>query len=194
MAGDLLTLPLRIGVRTTLFFWRVAEGVAERAVSGALQLAHVFGTDGAPTAVPETEPAVSAEPPPERSTTPRRRPAPADTAAASGPPAPAAAPIISGPVPAEQPPPPAPAHVSEEPVLVREDAEPGAEQGAGAEVRIDPPWAGYDAMRAREVIARLADASAAELAAVQLYETSKRSRQTVLAAVARQLKAANGRG
>jgi hypothetical protein len=49
-------------------------------------------------------------------------------------------------------------------------------------------------MGARQVIDRLGDASPAELAAVQLYESSNRSRQTVLEAVERRLKAANGRG
>jgi hypothetical protein len=49
-------------------------------------------------------------------------------------------------------------------------------------------------MAAREVIARLGDASPAELAAVELYERTHRSRQTVLEAAERRLKAANGRG
>jgi hypothetical protein len=85
-------------------------------------------------------------------------------------------------------------HVSEEPELIREEAEPGAEEGAGASVTINPPWDGYQRMAARQVIARLEGASAAELAAVQLYESSNRSRQTVLEAVERRLKAPNGRG
>ena len=76
---------------------------------------------------------------------------------------------------------------------MREEAEPGAEDGAGASVHVQPPWDGYEHMAAREVIARLGDASAAELAAVELYERSHRSRQTVLEAVERRLKAANGR-
>jgi hypothetical protein len=49
-------------------------------------------------------------------------------------------------------------------------------------------------MSARDVIARLADATPAELAAVSLYETGNRSRQTVLEAVQRQLRTANGGG
>jgi hypothetical protein len=49
-------------------------------------------------------------------------------------------------------------------------------------------------MSARQVTARLGDASAAELAAVQLYESSTRSRQTILSAAARQLRSANGNG
>jgi hypothetical protein len=103
---------------------------------------------------------------------------------------------VSAPTPPEDPPPsiPEPAHVSEEPELVREEAEPGAEEGAGASVTIKPPWDGYRRMGAREVIARLEGANAAELAAVQLFESSTRSRQTVLEAVTRRLKAADGRG
>jgi hypothetical protein len=105
------------------------------------------------------------------------------------------APIVSAPQPenVEAPTAPAPVHVSEEADLVREEAEPGAEEGAGASVTVRPPWDGYERMAAREVIARLGDATAAELAAVQLYESSNRSRQTVLEAVERRLNAANGR-
>ena len=107
-----------------------------------------------------------------------------------------AAPIVSAPDTEELERPGAvePAHVSEEPELVREEAEPGVEDGVGASVRVQPPWEGYEHMAARQVIARLGDASAAELAAVELYERSNRSRQTVLDAVERRLKAANGRG
>lgn len=85
-----------------------------------------------------------------------------------------------------------PFHVSEEPELVREEAEPGAEEGAGAEVTVTEPWEGYGRMNAREVIARARSASVAELAAVRLYESGHRSRQTVLTAVDRELKTANG--
>jgi hypothetical protein len=70
---------------------------------------------------------------------------------------------------------------------VREEAEPGAEDGAGAQVTIDEPWDGYARLNARDVIARLSGASPAELAAVTLYETAHRARQTVLSAVERQL-------
>ena len=85
-----------------------------------------------------------------------------------------------------------PAHVSEEPELVREDAEPGAEDGAGASVNVLEPWDGYAAMSAREVIERAEEATPAELAAVRLYEARHQSRQTVLAAVDRQLELGDG--
>jgi hypothetical protein len=90
--------------------------------------------------------------------------------------------------PQSGPPAEAPAHVSEEPVLVEEFAEAGVENGAGPELHIHEPWTGYQKMSARDITARLAGASAAELAAVKLYESSNRGRQTILAAVARHLR------
>jgi hypothetical protein len=83
---------------------------------------------------------------------------------------------------------PEPSHVSEEPELVRESAEPGAEEGAGASLHVRAPWEGYERMSAREVIARCSGASSAELAAVQLYESGHRNRRTVLQAVEREMK------
>jgi hypothetical protein len=84
--------------------------------------------------------------------------------------------------------------VSEEPELVEELAEPGAEQGAGAEVHVAPPWDDYDRLSARQVISRIASGDPAELAAVQLYESTNRCRQTILNAVERELKITNGSG
>jgi hypothetical protein len=97
------------------------------------------------------------------------------------------------PFPAQQPPapPPEPVHVSEEPVLVAEVADEGAEDGAGAQIRIAEPWEGYRAMKAADVIARLEVASREELAVVQLYESSNRARKTVLAEVEQRLKVAS---
>jgi hypothetical protein len=45
-------------------------------------------------------------------------------------------------------------------------------------------------MSAKEVVARLSDASAAELMAVRLYESGNQGRRTVLSAVQRGLKTA----
>jgi hypothetical protein len=84
-----------------------------------------------------------------------------------------------------------PAHVSAEPELVETSAEPGAEDGAGAAITVQEPWAGYRRMNARDVIDRARLASVAELAAIELYEARHRARQTVLAAVERQLKLAD---
>jgi hypothetical protein len=78
--------------------------------------------------------------------------------------------------------PPEPVHVSEEPVLVAEVADTGAEDGAGAELRIDEPWEGYRAMTASEIRRRLRQADAATAAAVRLYEAANKGRSTVLQA------------
>ncbi|MDQ3719838.1 MAG: hypothetical protein M3350_03525 [Actinomycetota bacterium] len=97
------------------------------------------------------------------------------------PPAPAPAPVVPA------PPPPFPSQrvkeVDEEPVLVAEFAEEGAQDGAGAEVHVDEPWEGYSRMRVREVQDRLTSATTAELAAVQLFEATHRKRASVLQAV-----------
>lgn len=77
---------------------------------------------------------------------------------------------------------------------MREVAEPGAEDGAGASIHIAEPWPGYSAMTAKDVIARLVASTPAELAAVELYESTNRDRQTVRAAAERHLKAKTGRG
>jgi hypothetical protein len=74
----------------------------------------------------------------------------------------------------------APAHVSEEPVLVAEAAERGAEDGAGAEVRVDEPWPGYSDMTAAQIRQRLRAASPAEAAAVSLFEAGGKGRTSVL--------------
>jgi hypothetical protein len=87
-----------------------------------------------------------------------------------------------------------PEHVSVEPTVVDEFAEPGAEEGAGAEVNVAEPWEGYAQLSAEEVISRLADAAPAELAAVQLYESANKQRATVIAAAARELRAKSGPG
>jgi hypothetical protein len=49
-------------------------------------------------------------------------------------------------------------------------------------------------MNAKQVIARLNSATPAALAAVQLYENRHRRRQTILNAVQRELRSANGSG
>jgi hypothetical protein len=81
-----------------------------------------------------------------------------------------------------------PDHVDEEPVLVAETAEEGAEDGAGAELHVDEPWEGYDRMTAADIRDRLAAASAAEAAAVELYEATGKGRRSVLDAAERALK------
>ena len=80
-----------------------------------------------------------------------------------------------------------PAHVSEEATFVESFAEPGAEDGAGAEITVEEPWDGYAGMKAPEVIARASGASEVELAAAQLYERAHRKRASVLSELDRAL-------
>ena len=204
MDGGILTLPLRVGLGGTRLLLRTAEtaaGCAVKAggkatVAAAQAASRVSDTVAwgrpAPSLEPQvepppapTEPVVSelrtTRPAPERSVngdlsqTFERRP-------------------VTPPAPPQPPEPPEPVHVSEEPELVEEFAEPGAEDGAGASVTVDEPWPGYAQMTAKQVIERLGDASPAELAAVQLYESFNRDRQTVRAAAERNLKSKTGRG
>ena len=81
-----------------------------------------------------------------------------------------------------------PDHVDEEPVLVAEVAEEGAEDGAGAELHVEAPWDSYDRMTAADIRDRLAAASPAEAAAVELYESAGKSRRSVLDAAERALR------
>lgn len=215
MTGKLITLPLRVWIGSARLLTRAAGGAAGKAVSLAGQAIGVTSSNGsdhgyrpAPATAepgwreeaiaepvspvdvehPHQEPERPAAPTPSRETPPPRETTPSrETPRAR--PAPAVQPTVvdlEAPVLAE------PVHVSEEPELVRESAEPGAEDGAGAGVTVIEPWKDYAHMNAREVIARARQAGPAELAAVRLYEARHRSRQTVLAAVDRQLKLAGG--
>lgn len=141
--------------------------IALRPVAGVLR--HVLGADGDryAVAVPEREPA---RPGPE--------PAPAP------PP-----PDVEEPYVAAEP---EPEHVSEEPVLVAESADSGAEEGVGAQLSVAEPWDGYRQMKAADIVDRIAAADPEELAVVQLYEMANRRRKTVLEAAARRLKAESG--
>jgi hypothetical protein len=67
-------------------------------------------------------------------------------------------------------------------VLVEEFADKGAEDAPGPEIHVDEPFEGYSRLRARDLIARLASATAEEAAAVELYEGATKGRATVLRA------------
>jgi hypothetical protein len=82
---------------------------------------------------------------------------------------------------------PEPAHVSEEPEIVAETAESGAEDGAGAEVAVDEPWPGYDDMNAADIEDRLLAESHTVVAAVSLYEASRKGRASILEAASRSM-------
>ncbi len=221
MAGKLITLPLRVTFESARLLTRVATGAAGQALSlaGRTIGAVTPGRSGsarpqpAPTMKPEpsTRPApTTARPEPTIARRDPRTARPEPTIARPDPrtvrPAPTTArpeptvrprptvrsePVVR-PTPPELPAVREPVHVSEEPVLVSEFAEPGAEDGAGAAINVAEPWNGYEHMSAKDVIARARGANPAQLAAVRLYESRHRSRQTVLAAVDRQLRLGNG--
>jgi hypothetical protein len=67
-------------------------------------------------------------------------------------------------------------------------AEAGAEDGAGAQIHVAEPWAGYAQLKASDVVDQLAGRDAAELAAVELYELSHRQRRTIIDAAQHELR------
>jgi hypothetical protein len=182
MSGSLILLPLRLSLRATRLAVRGAREIVEQA-AGLVGLAH----DEAPLpdfhAAPD-EPPTWIERPPRPTQTQT-----AETAAPTGPDGAAEPTLIDRgqPVDYDAPAPAESAHIDTDDELVEEVAEPGAEDGAGAQVRIAEPWAGYRALRAADVINRLAAASSEELAAIELYELSGRKRRTVIAAAQREL-------
>jgi hypothetical protein len=172
MVAELTTLPLRLGVRATQLWLRAAEQTVAVVATTTGRLIRSVASDEATARRPEPEARYEVV----------ERPA--------APPTPAPAP----PEPPPYEPAPEPVHVSEEPELVEEVAEPGAENGAGASVHVEPPWEGYDRMKAADVAERVSGADAAELAAIHLYETGTKGRKTVLEAVARELQISAGSG
>ena len=82
-----------------------------------------------------------------------------------------------------------PEHVDREAVVVAVSADPGADEGPGAQIHIGEPWAGYRELNVKQVNAQLADASPETLAIVRLYESVNRNRSTVLDAIDRRLAA-----
>jgi hypothetical protein len=180
MVGELITLPLRLSIRTASFFLRGSEEVLKRALA----------LTGRPVAA---EPTYGKE----QSSDDDIYDGAETTATAERTAPPLEVEVESEPPQAQAPPEPLveqPTHVSEEVTLVEEFAEPGAEEGAGAQVTIDEPWEDYAKLSAHEVIERLSDATAAELAAVNLYESANHARRTVLSEVERQLQLADRDG
>lgn len=206
MTGALLTLPIRLGLRAARLTVRGGVQVSERA-AGLAAFAVQAVRPGSNESPPERE-----EPSHEAQERSEATPAPAGgnrTAEATpgADPRSMAEPVQAPPQVAAQeaidrvpepraasaaPAVPEPAHVSEEPVLVESFAEPGAQDGAGAQVTVDEPWEGYAQLNAQDVIARIGEASAAELAAVDLYERVNRNRATILTAVERGMKSDSG--
>jgi hypothetical protein len=200
MDGGIITMPLRISVGGARVVLRTAAGAAGCAakLSGRATVAATRTAARVSDTMAWGRPAPSFEPPAEAAApvVSDLRTAPSVNGDLSEPPR-TRTPRVPDIAPPPEPFPPTPqepVHVSEEPELVQEVAEPGAEDGAGASVTIEEPWPGYARMTAKQVIERLTDATAAELAAVQLYESINRDRQTVRAAAERNLKSKTRRG
>jgi hypothetical protein len=83
-------------------------------------------------------------------------------------------------------------HVEAPVELVAERADPGASEGAGAELHVMEPWEGYRRLTAADIIDRLSTADDSTLAVVELYETTHKRRQTVLAALRKRRRAPIG--
>ena len=161
-----VTLPARLGIRVAV--WGV------RTVSELLPVGGQHSDEPTPAGPTVEE---TPEPPPPETVA---RPAAAE--------APPPEPVPTEPEPAE------PAHVDEGATLVAEFAEDGAEDGAGAEVELSEPWEGYDRLHADELVDRIGGGSSEELAAVVLYERSRRNRPSVIEAAERQLRARSAPG
>ena len=195
MAGKLITLPLRASLRSAQLLTRATVEVAGRTLSIAEYAIGVV----APGRFDRASESINGVPAPQHHhDQPAEAPRVAPRPPTAPPPAPTHTPTppaarAARPAPPAEPPTPLtePGHVSAEPELVETSAEPGAEDGAGAAITVQEPWAGYRRMNARDVIDRARLASVAELAAIELYEARHRGRQTVLAAVERQLKLAD---
>lgn len=174
--------PVRIGFEITRLGVRAgveAVRLPLRLISNLVAHGHHDSAVAAPPVRARPEPAVR----PSRPAEAPAEPAPAAEQAVEievPPPAPAPERPLQ---PEEEPP-----HVDTEPELVAEFAEPGAEEGAHAEIRVNEPWEGYSRMKVAEILARIPTASAAELAVIQLYESTHRNRKSVLAAIQRREK------
>jgi hypothetical protein len=170
---NLITLPLRVGTKAACIAARPVAAVGSWALElllGALPSAAEEPVPSAPPAPPPPPPRAAPRPaPPPREPEPELEPEPE----------------------AEPEPEVEPAHVSEEPELVAESADPEAVDSPTAELTVQEPWDGYRRAKADEVIALLPTMSREELAVVQLYESTHRARRSVLAAVERQLKIAS---
>jgi hypothetical protein len=167
VSGSALTLPLRLSLRTARAALRTTRNAAETGLSVLELIGDVLerpSMSDAGEPVPY-EPVVT-------------EPVVTDTANGR------ATSVYDEPAPLTDPVP----HVDAEAEVVEEVAEPGAEDGAGAQIRVDAPFAGYDALRAADVAARLRGADVALLGAIELYEHTHRRRRTVLEAVARELR------
>jgi hypothetical protein len=185
VGGSLITLPLRISLRTARAALRTTRDAADAGL-GLLELVGEVLERDAPRTGPTPRPAPPAperfadEPVPAASNgrgraRPDVRVEPVEAVKAAEP--------VRTVDPVE---PLEPVHVDAEAEIVEEFAEPGAEDGAGAQITVDPPFDSYDALRAADVVARLRGADAALLGTIALYEQTHRKRRTVLDAIAKE--------
>lgn len=212
MTEKLLTLPLRVGFGAARLSFDITARIVGAAIgivrpgpesSGSSEPAPFSPAESRATQTPPRPASRPAPNPPARQTAPSTNgqsaaaaghaqpaPAPPGAPARSAPPAPA----VDVTPPAEQPDTPltpsadAAKTVDDSPEVVATFAEPGAEDGVGAQLDVDEPWEGYDAMNASQVVAQINRSGAAELAVLELYEGSHKKRRTVLDAAARRLR------
>lgn len=215
MLTSMITLPVRLGLRGAELGLRAGLAVAERAIDllgevvaptasprrsdnrpkppSESSAAGQSGPSESPAADQGGAPDSEGGDPRSAAPSPDQMIAEQDAIAAERPapkppqPPPSPASPSSGP---PEPKPPQAGRPDEGETLVDEVAEPGAEEGAGAQIRIAEPWDGYAQLKAPEVVDQLAGRDQAELAAVELYESAHRKRQTVIDAAKRELRRA----
>jgi hypothetical protein len=181
MADSLLTWPLRTSLRGVETALRATRDLADLGLVAVELAGRVLGDReprGAPTA--PTSPSVAEPRPP--------RPAPlseVDRDRSNGVAPPPAAPVAEA-VDLDALRGIDTSHVDDEPELVAEFSEPGAQDGAGASIHFAAPFDGYETLRAADIVARLPGSDAAMLGAIELYEASHRRRRSVLDAVNRE--------
>jgi hypothetical protein len=164
---DIATRALHLGFKVIKFEVRLGVG-ALKAVVGLIS-----GHEE-----PQPAPDLSSERP-----APRPTPRPAPRPAPSARPAPERPAVATNGTSTES------VHIDTEPELVAEFAEEGAEEGAGPEIHVDEPWGGYRRMKVADIQERVALAGMAELAVVQLYESTHRNRRSILDAVEKRSRA-----
>jgi hypothetical protein len=218
MTQKLLTLPFRIGLgaaRTAVHISAKTLDMSAKLAGTAIGTLWP-GSSSEPDRQPATGPSATgpSATAPSTSTAPTQRPSrPRATrenrvnghqAQSTAPPPPAHTPSESAlpePAPsastAGDQPPPTPLSpyrdalktIEDDDEIVAEFAEPGAEDGAGAQLQVAEPWEGYARMNAASILARVDQAGPAELALLELYEQTHKKRQTVLRAAAKRLRA-----
>lgn len=190
LAGTLThtaTAPLRLGLSAGELALEVALGMV-RGTRRALEGDHGRDSSLAQPSWPPPPPAPSRRGKPSRpassnGSSATEAPAKPRPEAVESPPT-----VVRGDAVPAIPPPEGAKEVDDTPIPIGEFAEEGAEDGAGAEVRIDPPWDGYDDMTAAQIQERLANAEREVVAAVSLYEGMCRGRRSVARAAERRLR------